>query len=137
MGFGAVTPLEQAFSQRVLLMNVSPVNAAWRTLPDEAWGGPRLQGSPNLNITRPDLVLQWNIDLLDAGADIIETQSLFAHPLLAAEEYGADRSLRREWNLAAVELARRAANGRKFIVGGVGPGLDLLTFPPVTPSTSM
>ena len=83
-------------------------------------------GSPNLNVTRPDLVLEWSIELLAAGADILETRS-FGADAFAAAAYGADRSQRRVWTRAAVAIAQEANAGRKFIVGAVGPSPDLLT----------
>jgi methionine synthase I (cobalamin-dependent) len=101
--------LEQAFRQGVLLMNASPTNPAWSNLPD---------ASLNLNVTRPDLVLEWSMELLKAGADVLETRSYGAEPF-TAQEHGADRSLRREWNHAAVAIARQATAGKKYTVGAV------------------
>ena len=90
----ATIPLEQALNQRVLMLNASTANPAWDGLPETAWGGPQFVGSPNLNVTRPDLVLEWSIELLAAGADILETRSFGADAFTAAA-YGADRSQRR------------------------------------------
>jgi methionine synthase I (cobalamin-dependent) len=120
------TPLEQALNQRVLMLNSSAGNPAWRKLPDAAWGGPQLAGSPNLNVMRPDLVLEWSIELLKAGTDILETRSLGADAFTAAE-CGADQTQRREWSRAAVAIAREANAGQKFIAGAVGPSVDSLT----------
>src|SRR5947209_7946020 len=100
--------LEQALKERVLVLNISPGNPAWTKLPDSEWGSPQLHGSPSLNVTRPDLVLQWSVELLRAGADVLETRSLGADAV-TAERYGVDRSLLREWNRAAVAIARQAA----------------------------
>src|SRR5438105_3958064 len=116
--------LEQALNDRVLMLNASPRDPAWSDLPDSAWGGGRFVWSPNLNVTRPDLVLEWNAGLLSAGADILDTNSYGADPFTAQEQYDADRSLRREWNRAAVAIARRATGGQKFLVGTVGPTAD-------------
>lgn len=121
--------LEQALRRSVLLLNASPANPAWSSLPDSAWGGPQFQGSPNLNVTRPDLVLEWSIQLLNAGADVLETASFAAEPF-TAESYGADRSLRREWNRAAVAIAREATGGQKYIIGAVGTSALLKVLPP-------
>jgi methionine synthase I (cobalamin-dependent) len=118
--------LEQALNQRVLMLNASPTNPAWSALPDSAWGGAPFHGSPNLNVTSPDLVLAWNVELLRAGADVLETYTHSAHPFTAGE-YGADRSLCREWNSAAVAIARQATGGRKFVIGAVGASADMLS----------
>ncbi len=121
----AMISLEQALRQRVLILNASPRNPAWSKLPASAWGGSIFQESPNLNVTRPDLVLEWCIELLNAGADVLDTLSFGADPFTAEESYGAGRPLRQEWNRATVSIARQAAAGRKFIIGAVGPTVDL------------
>jgi methionine synthase I (cobalamin-dependent) len=118
--------LEQALNQQVLLLNASPGNPAWSAPPDSAWGGALFHGSPNLNVTRPDLVLAWSVELLRAGANVLETRTHGAHPFTAAE-YGADRSLCQQWNNAAVAIARQATGGRKFVIGAVGASTDMLT----------
>jgi methionine synthase I (cobalamin-dependent) len=76
--------------------------------------------SPNLNVTRPDLVLEWSMELLKAGADVLETLSLGADPYTAAE-YGADQSRRREWTRAAVAIAHQASGGQKVYRRRGGP----------------
>jgi hypothetical protein len=121
--------LEQAFDQRVLMLNTRPANPAWNSLPDSAWGGVQFHGSPNLNVTRPDLVLEWSMKLLQAGSDILETTSAGAEPL-TAQEYGADRHLRREWNRAAVAIALQASGAHTYIVGAIGPSIHLLSVLP-------
>jgi methionine synthase I (cobalamin-dependent) len=118
MASGAI-PLEHALKQRILMLNASAGNPAWLELPEAAWGGPQFESSPNLNVTRPDLVLKWSIELLAAGADILETRS-FGADAFSAAEYGADRSQRREWTLKAVAIAQEASAGPTFIVGAVG-----------------
>jgi methionine synthase I (cobalamin-dependent) len=118
--------LEQALNQRVLMLNASPANPAWTKLPAAAWGGTRFQGSPNLNVTCPDLVLEWNIELRNAGTDVLETRSLGADPF-TAEEYGADRFLRDRWNRMAVSITCQAASGQNFMIGAVGQSPDLLS----------
>jgi methionine synthase I (cobalamin-dependent) len=123
----AEIPLGQALKQRVLVLNASPTNPAWSKLPGSAWGKPGFEGSPNLNVTCPELVLEWNIELLNAGSDVVETHSLGADPF-TAEEFGADRSLRHNWNQTAVSITRQAVGGQKFMIGAVGQSPDLLSF---------
>jgi len=73
------------------------------------------------------LVLEWSTELLKAGADILEAPSLGGDAFTAAE-HSADRSRRREWTRAAVAIACEASAGQKFVIGAVGPSLDLLSF---------
>src|SRR5712672_2330839 len=105
--------LEQALNERVLLLNTSPRDPAWSELPDSAWGGTRFVWSPNLNLTRPDLVQDWSTDLLRAGSDLLEANSYVADPFTDEEAYVANQSLRLEWNRAAVAIARSATGGQK------------------------
>jgi 5-methyltetrahydrofolate--homocysteine methyltransferase len=121
-------PLEDALRLRVLLLNAAPQNPAWHRLPGSAWGGTQFEGSPNLNLTHPDLVTEWNIQMLDAGADALETLSFGAEPF-TSECYGADRALRREWNRSAVALARQASGGEKYTLGAVGTSEALAVLP--------
>jgi len=76
----------------------------------------------NLNRTDPETVLQVHQAYLDAGADIIETNTFGANRLKLAE-YGLENELQ-AINTAGVELARRAVreSGRDALVAGaVGP----------------
>src|SRR5277367_1494860 len=73
------------------------------------FGGPQLEGcNENLNLTRPDVVLGIHRKYLEAGADIIETNTFGSAPLVLAEyglgEYAYEISKR------AAELARQAAD---------------------------
>jgi len=76
----------------------------------------------NLNRTDPETVLQVHRAYLDAGADIIETNTFGANRLKLAE-FGLENGLE-AINAAGVELARRALgeSGRDALVAGaVGP----------------
>lgn len=75
-----------------------------------------------LSITRPDVVEEIHGQYLDAGADIIETNSFNAQTISLAD-YGLE-PLARELNLAAAACARRAVAkcGRQaFVAGSIGP----------------
>jgi methionine synthase I (cobalamin-dependent) len=122
----AAIPLEQALEQRVLMLNASTMNPAWHELPEAAWGGRQFMQTPSLNLTRPDLVLEWSIELLAAGTDILEAHSLGADAFTGAE-VGADRAQCRAWTRAAVAIAHEANARQKYIIGAVGPSTDLLT----------
>ncbi len=81
-----------------------------------------------LCLTRPDAITQIHRAYLEAGADIIETNSFGASPI-GAMEFALPDELIREINFAAVACARRAAdefNERtpdrpRFVAGSIGP----------------
>ncbi|MBW3633983.1 MAG: bifunctional homocysteine S-methyltransferase/methylenetetrahydrofolate reductase [Chloroflexi bacterium] len=88
-----------------------------------------------LNLTRPDLVLDTHRAYLDAGADLLETNSFGANRF-KLEAFGlADRV--KEINKKAVRLAREAREitGRPALVAGsIGPtGRTLAPFGVITP----
>jgi len=87
-----------------------------------------------LCLTQPELIASVHRDYLDAGADIVETNSFNANPLSLAEfEMG---HLTREINIAAAEVARSVvdqytrANPDKprFVAGSIGPTKVQLSF---------
>src|ERR1700719_3100539 len=90
------------------------------------FGRAHLEGcNENLNITRPDVVLGIHRKYLEAGADIIETNTFGSTPLVL-DEYGVgDRA--REISRRAAELASQAVSqfskGSKprFVAGSMGP----------------
>ena len=90
------------------------------------FGGPQLEGcNENLVMTRPDVVLGIHRKYLEAGADIIETNSFGGTPLVLAEYGLGDRA--REINRRAAEMARQAADEfsrpakPRFVAGSMGP----------------
>lgn len=80
-----------------------------------------------LCLTRPDIVLAIHREYLEAGADIIETNTFNATSISQAD-YGT-QALVRDINLAAARLARRAADEftaldpskPRFVAGAIGP----------------
>src|SRR3954451_10576697 len=84
-----------------------------------------------LNLTSPDLVREVHGEYVNAGADIIETNTFGAtrHKL---QPYGLETNLR-EINIAAVKLAREAAGDRVYVAGAIGPlGLRIEPFGPTS-----
>ena len=81
-----------------------------------------------LCLTRPDAVTQIHRQYLEAGADIIETNTFGSSPI-GMEEFDLPAELVREINLAAATCAREAAdefNARcpqrpRFVAGSIGP----------------
>jgi len=86
-----------------------------------------LKGNNDLLVlTRPEVIGEIHRRYLEAGADIIETNTFNASATSQAD-YGTE-SLVREINLAAAQIARRAADdvaartGRvRFVAGAIGP----------------
>jgi len=78
-----------------------------------------------LVLSRPDVITDIHADYYAAGADIVETDTFGASPLVLAEFGLADRCF--ELNVQAVQLARNAAarftDGKpRFVAGSMGPG---------------
>jgi 5-methyltetrahydrofolate--homocysteine methyltransferase len=91
-----------------------------------------LQGDNDLlSLTRPELISEIHHGYLDAGADIIETNT-FTATAIAQADYGTGH-LAREMNAAAARLARDAADAveaasrsegsyrRRWVAGALGP----------------
>ncbi len=80
-----------------------------------------------LNLTRPDIVYDIHRQFIDAGADIIGTNTFNANRISQAD-YGTEQFVV-QMNRAAVQIARRAADEvarknparRIFVAGTIGP----------------
>jgi 5-methyltetrahydrofolate--homocysteine methyltransferase len=74
-----------------------------------------------LSLTRPDVIEEVHTAYLEAGADIIETNTFNATTISQAD-YGLQPVVR-ELNLASAAIARRAANKfeNRFVAGAIGP----------------
>ena len=72
-----------------------------------------------LNLETPDVVENVHRNYVNAGAEVIETNTFGANPVKLSSYGLADRT--EEINHAAVELALRAAQGRVLVVGAIGP----------------
>ena len=72
-----------------------------------------------LNLSRPELVAKVHEDYLRAGAQVIETNTFGANAM-RLEKYGLQLRVR-EICEAGVAIARRAAQGRAYVVGAIGP----------------
>jgi len=72
-----------------------------------------------LVLNRPDVIEGVHASMLDAGAEVIETDT-FQGSRLKLSEWGlADHT--HEINLKAAEIARRAAGENRFVAGSIGP----------------
>jgi 5-methyltetrahydrofolate--homocysteine methyltransferase len=96
------------------------------------FGGPALEGcNENLVLTRPDVIGGVHRKYLEAGADIIETDT-FGSTAIVLAEYGlAEKAY--EISKVAAEIARRAADALstlakpRFVAGSMGPTTKALT----------
>jgi len=85
----------------------------------EDFGGAPYEGcNEYLNLTRPDVIRGVHAAYLDAGADVISTNTFGCAPYVLGEYGLAERA--HEITLAAARLAREAA-GARFVVGAMGP----------------
>ncbi|HPE78334.1 MAG TPA: homocysteine S-methyltransferase family protein [Draconibacterium sp.] len=81
------------------------------------------------NITHPAEVFDIAKSYIDAGADMIETNS-FGGTIFKVQKYGLGDKVF-ELNKAAAEISRKAA-GDKFVLGSVGPTGKILMMGDVT-----
>src|SRR5687767_558741 len=73
-----------------------------------------------LNLSQPELITQAHREYVDAGADVIETNTFGASRVALARHGHADKAV--DINTAAVRLARAAAGKRDvYVAGAVGP----------------
>ena len=118
-----------ALDERVLIFDGA--TGTWlqgRDLTADDFGGADLDGCNELlNATRPDVIDRMHRAYLDAGADVVETNTFgaFGVPL---GEYGLED---RVYELAAAgaTIARRAADDydSRFVAGSIGPGTKFPT----------
>jgi 5-methyltetrahydrofolate--homocysteine methyltransferase len=72
-----------------------------------------------LVLTRPDLILKIHNAYIEAGANVLETNTFNANSI-SQSEYGLEAYVY-EINKTAADLAREAAGGKAFVLGSMGP----------------
>ncbi len=96
------------------------------------WGYPLMGNNDLLSITQPEVIESIHREYIEAGADIIETNTFSAQAISMAD-YGME-DLCHELNLASAQVARRAADhyiDRQVIVAGsIGPTNRTLSMSP-------
>jgi 5-methyltetrahydrofolate--homocysteine methyltransferase len=125
--------LYDALSTRILILDGAMGTMLQERRPAVTdFGGPVFENcNENLCRTRPDWISSIHRAYLEAGADIISTNSFQGSPVVLAEFGLADRAY--ELNVLAAKLAREAAEQSstpakpKFVAGAVGPTTKSLT----------
>jgi homocysteine S-methyltransferase len=72
-----------------------------------------------LNLSQPDLIQRVHADYVQAGAELIETNTFGSNRMALARHGLAEQA--QAINRAAVDLARAAAGDRAYVAGAVGP----------------
>jgi len=119
--------LRKTITERIVLLDgATGTSIQDMQLGPEDFGGAKLEGcNENLVRTRPDRIRELHRSFLEAGADIIETNS-FGATSIALAHYGLERDAR-EINRVAAQLAREEADAAstpahpRFVAGSMGP----------------
>ena len=72
-----------------------------------------------LVLNRPDVIQGVHESMVEAGAEVVETDT-FQASRLKLEEWGLDAHTR-EINVKAAEIARKAVGEDRFVAGSIGP----------------
>ena len=131
--------LDQLFQRRIAIFDGSMgVMLQHKGLSDEEFRGERFRDHPKplrnnsdvLCLTQPELVTQVHRGYLEAGADIITTNT-FTATRVSQADYGLEKYVY-EMNLAGARLARQAADAyeNRFVAGSLGPTNVTLSLSP-------
>jgi 5-methyltetrahydrofolate--homocysteine methyltransferase len=137
--------LERLLAERILVLDGAMGTMVQRRKLSEAdFRGERfashshdLKGNNDvLVLTRPDVIAEIHAEYLDAGADIIETNT-FSSQAVSQADYGLE-AISYELNLEAAKLARRVADEwtkktperPRFVAGSIGPTTKTLSISP-------
>lgn len=128
-----IEKLKELLLQRVLIVDGAMGTAIQSLdLTAQDFGGPTFEGcNEYLNVTKPDVIKGIHRQYLEAGADIIETNSFGSTPVVL-EEYGlGDQAL--TISTQASRLARQVAEEYEvssrivFVAGSMGPTTKALS----------
>ena len=132
-GSPALEELDDALATRILIMDGAMGTMLQEHNPTPAdFGGEALENcNENLCRTRPEWILDIHRAYLDAGADLIATNSFQGSPIVLAEFKLEDHA--HELNVLAGKLARQAADEfsttakPRFVAGAMGPTTKSIT----------
>ncbi|MBL0335794.1 MAG: homocysteine S-methyltransferase family protein [Chitinophagaceae bacterium] len=132
--------LQQALQERILIIDGAMGTMIQRhKLLEADYRGERFKDWPSdlkgnndlLNLTKPEIITGIHKEYLDAGADIIETNT-FSSTSIAMADYGM-QSLAYELNVAAAKCAREAikqSGKQAWVAGAIGPLNKTLSLSP-------
>lgn len=126
-------PYLQALSRRVLVYDGAMGTEIFKhNLTAADFGGEQYNGCPEvLNRTRPDVIAAIHRSYLEAGADVVETNTFGAFPHVLVE-YGLEAEAEELAYLGA-RIARQEADKLstpekpRFVAGSLGPGTKLIS----------
>jgi 5-methyltetrahydrofolate--homocysteine methyltransferase len=121
------SPYLAAMDRRVLVFDGAMGTSVQRyDLTPEDFGGERLEGCNDyLVISKPEVIAEIHASFMEAGADVLETDT-FRSNRITLREYGLEDRVR-EINVAAASLARGVADRfstperPRFVAGSIGP----------------
>ena len=122
-----INELKLALAQRLLVMDGAMGTAIQnKNLGPNAFGGEEYEGcNEYLIITKPDVIKDIHQSYLQAGADIIETNTFGGTPVVLAEYHLAHeaRRINKEGAALALEaaLAESTPEKPRFVAGSMGP----------------
>lgn len=121
-----VKQLKEVLSNRVMVLDGAMGTAIQdKDLGPEDFGGPKYEGcNENLVLTRPDIIKEIHRTYLEAGADILETNTFGGTPFVLDEFDLGSKAY--EINFKAAQLAREVTDGfpgetPRFVAGSIGP----------------
>jgi len=88
-------------------------------LTEADYGGLKGKCHEALILHRPDVIEDVHNSMLEAGAEVLETDT-FQASRIKLEEWGLDEHTM-EINVKAAEIARKAAGPDRFVAGSIGP----------------
>ncbi len=140
-----MTDIRQALGQRILIIDGAMGTMIQKYKPSEqTYRGERFKNwhidiknnSDILNLTQPEMIEAIHREYLEAGADLIETNT-FAGTRVAQADFGLEEYVT-EINKEAVRIARKAADDftrktpdkPRFVAGAIGPMNKTLSLSP-------
>jgi 5-methyltetrahydrofolate--homocysteine methyltransferase len=118
--------LSDALATRIVVLDGAMGSIIQSTLTADDYGGAHLENCvDNVSRSRPDIIEGIHRAYLDAGCDVVETNTFNGHPISLAEFHLQDETY--EINFAGAQIARKAASelsspGRpRWVAGSMGP----------------
>lgn len=125
--------MEEQMKKKILILDgAMGTMLQQESLTAEDFGGEKYEGCNEiLNLTRPDLIVKIHETYLEAGADIIETNTFGGTAVVLAEYDMANKAY--EINFKGAQLARQAADKwstpdwPRYVAGSMGPTTKTLS----------